>query len=36
MVKKIELTMRDDTFSGEYPVLVFDLLTRVVEESDML
>lgn len=35
-LKKIELTMRDQRFSGEDLVLVFDFLTRVVEEADSL
>lgn len=34
-MNNIELTMHDHNFSGEYPVLVFDFLTRVVELADM-
>ena len=35
-LKNIELTMREQKFSGEDYILVFDFLSRVVKETDML
>ena len=35
-LKNIELTMREQKFSGEDAILVFDFLSRVVEEADVL
>ena len=35
-LKNIELTMKEHKFSGEDAILVFDFLSRVVEEADVL
>ena len=33
-LKNLELTMKEHKFSGEDPILVFDFLSRLVEEAD--
>lgn len=33
MLQNLELTFKDRKFSGEEPILIFDFLTRLVEES---
>ena len=33
-LKNLELTMREYKFSGEDPILIFDFLSRLVEEAD--
>ena len=35
-IKSLELTMKDYRFSGEDPILIFDFLSRMVEECDIL
>lgn len=36
LLKSLDLTFREHKFSGAEPILVFDFLTRIVEEADML
>ena len=36
LLKNIELTMREHKFDGEDPILIFDFLSRAVEEADTL
>lgn len=34
--KCLDLSIKEHTFSSEYPILEFDFLTRLVEEADIL
>ena len=36
LLKNIQLTMREHKFDGEDPILIFDFLSRAVEEADTL
>lgn len=36
LLKSLDLTFKEHKFSGSDPILVFDFLTRIVEEADML
>lgn len=35
-LKNLELTMKENKFTGEDPILIFDFLSRTVEEADTL
>ena len=35
-LKSLELTMKDYRFSGEDPILIFDFLSRIMEECKIL
>lgn len=35
-IKRMKLTLRNQTFSGEDPILVLDFLARFVAEADIL
>lgn len=36
LLKSLDFTFKEHKFSGAEPILVFDFLTRIVEEADML
>lgn len=36
LLKSLDLTFKEHKFSGAEPILLFDFITRTVEEADMV